>query len=255
MLLRGFAVLAAIAVPLVLTIDAVTRVLPDLPWLGPALAAAFALPIVFAARFARGQAAIGAGVAAMAAAASAEVPELLAITGDEQALVIHDLREGPLPATREGYVAVRGFLRSDWQVDEYRVAAGERPDQNQAAKAVLVPLLGTNAERIEVEADEMGRVLVARVTPTQVEAGPLVTLRGRLGPVAPDIVDSLFAIQIDAKGRASETMVRPEAVMLDTFDMPTRSQAITRAGLAIGASVLALLLLLLALPRVGKPVN
>src|SRR5690606_33997946 len=143
---RAFATLAAIVVPLLLTLDAIARLLPDVAWLGPAIAAACALPVVYAARLARGQALLGAALATMAAATSAELSEQLAITSDdEQELAVHDLRDGPLPAGRDGYVVVRGFLRGDWQVDEYRVAHGQRPDQNEQAEAVLVPLLGTNA--------------------------------------------------------------------------------------------------------------
>jgi hypothetical protein len=236
--------LAAIVVPLLLTVDAVAQLLPDRAWLGPAIAAACALPVVYMAKLARFQALLGAALAAMAAALSVELPSQLAITGDEQSLMVHDLREGPLPVERDGYVAVRGFLRSDWQVDEYRVAKGERPDQNEQAQAVLVPLLGTNAEVIENQ-----RVIVARVAPAQLGHRSLVTLRGRIGPVSPEIVESLFTVQIDGKGRASVSELRPEAVLLDTLEVPTRGQAITRAGLAIGAGLLAWVLLGLAVPR------
>ncbi len=208
--------------------------------------------MVFAARDAHGQALVGLGLAAMAASASPDLPEMLAITGDPESLPVHDLREGPLPASAEGYVGVRGFLRADWQVDEYRVAEGERPDQNERAEAVLVPLLGTSAEIIEVAGGQLERVIVARVSPDKLGVGSLVTLRGRLGPVRPEIVDSLFAVQVDQNGQASATAVRPEAVMLDTLDVPTRGQAITRLCLAIGASVLSLVLLLLSLPSAAK---
>lgn len=250
MIPRAFATLAAIVVPLLLTLDAIARLLPDVAWLGPAIAAACALPVVYAARLARGQALLGAALATMAAATSAELSEQLAITSDdEQELAVHDLRDGPLPAGRDGYVVVRGFLRGDWQVDEYRVAHGQRPDQNEQAEAVLVPLLGTNAEVIEVEDGALDRVIVARVAPAQLGNRSLVTLRGRIGPVSPEIVDSLFAVQIDGQGHASVATLRPEAVLLDTLDVPTRGQAITRAALAIGAGLLALALLWLSVPR------
>jgi hypothetical protein len=244
---RAFATLAAIAVPLLLLLDAVSELLP-LAWLGPAIAGALALPVVLAAKHARGQALIGAALAALSSAATPELPELLAITRAEQKLEIHDLRDGPLPIERDGYVAVRGFLRSDWQVDEYRVARGERPDQNEQAEAVLVPFLGTHAATIEVESGELDRVIVARVAPAQLGNHSLVTLRGRIGPVSAEIVDSLFAVQIDAKGQAHATTLQPEAVLLDTFDLPTRGQAITRLCLAIAAAVLGLALLWLAVP-------
>ena len=254
MLLRAFAVLAAIAIPLLLTIEVVAAPLRPFVWLGPALAAAAALPLVLAAKQQRGQAVIGAALAAMAAAASPELPELLRMTGDPEALPIVDLREGPATLEPGDFARVRGFLRPQWQVDEYQVAAGQRPDQNEQAKAVLVPLLGSNAEVIEIGADELGRVIVARVDPAQLGTPGLVTLRGRIGPVAPDIVDSLFAVQVAADGLATATELRPDAVLLDTLDLPTRAQALTRTGLAVGASLLALVLLLLALPRPGASV-
>ncbi|WP_146658078.1 hypothetical protein [Enhygromyxa salina] len=251
--MRSLAVLAAIAVPLLLTISAVANLHPAMFWIGPLAAIACALPIAVKATTARAQALVGAGLAAMAAASSPELPELLRITGDPDAMPVHDLREGPLPEQQDGYVAVRGYLRKEWVVDEYRVAEGARPDQNEAAKAALLPLLGTSALTIEAD-EQLGRVIVARVSPAQLPGASLVTLRGRLAPVGPEIVDSLFSVQLDEEGFASGVQLRPKAVMLDTFDMPTRGQALTRTGLAVGASLLSLVLLLLALPRASaKP--
>ncbi|PRQ08337.1 hypothetical protein [Enhygromyxa salina] len=252
MLLRSLAVLAAIAVPLLLTISAVSNLHPAMFWIGPLAAIACAVPIAVKATTARTQALVGAGLAAMAAASSPELPELLRITGNEDAMPIHDLREGPLPEQREGYVAVRGYLRKEWVVDEYRVADGERPDQNEAASAALLPLLGTSAVMIQAD-EQLGRVIVARVSPAQLPGATLVTLRGRLAPVGPEIVDSLFAVQLDDQGMASGVQLRPKAIMLDTFDMPTRGQALTRTGLAVGAALLSLVLLLLAIPRSRAP--
>lgn len=248
MLLRSLAVLAAIAVPLLLTISAVSNLHPLMYWIGPLAAIACALPIAVKTTTARAQALVGAGLAAMAAASSPELPELLRITGDLDAMPVHDLREGPVPETQAGYVAVQGYLRKEWVVDEYAVVEGERPDQNQAAKAVLLPLLGTNDAIIQTDA-QLGRLIVARVSPAQIEGVPFTTLRGRLVPVGSEIVDSLFVIQLDDQGFDSGVQLQPEAVMLDTFDMPTRGQALTRTGLAVGASLLSLLLLVLAVPR------
>ncbi|PRP92070.1 hypothetical protein ENSA5_51640 [Enhygromyxa salina] len=248
MFLRALAVLAAIAVPLLLTIDAISGLHPAMFWVGPLVAIACALPIVLAAESARGQALVGAGLAAMAAASSPELPELLAVTRDPDAMPVLDLREAPVPEGQDGYVAVRGYLRTEWVVDEYQVADGDRPDQNEEAKAVLLPLLGTNEEIIAAD-EHLGRVIVARVSPRVAYGSPLVTLRGRLVPVGPEIVDSLFIVQVNDQGLASGVELRPKAVMLDTLDMPTRGQALTRTGLAGGAALLSLILLLLALPR------
>jgi hypothetical protein len=245
--LRVLAVLAAIVIPLLLTIEAVSRLHPIMVWVGPLAAIACTLPILYAAVGARGQAVLGAALVAMAAAATPELPELLRITGAEDALAVHDLREAPLPSDADGFVAVRGYLREEWVVDEYHPGEGKRPDQNQAPTAVLLPFLGTTDT--ELHAETLGRVIVTRVSPEQLQGPAIVTLRGRLGPVGDEIVDSLFIVQLDERARASGISVRPEAVLLDTFDMPTRAEALTRTGLAAGAALLGLLMLMFALPR------
>jgi hypothetical protein len=273
--LRVLAVLAAIVIPLLLTIEAVSQLHPLMFWVGPIAAIACTLPIVHAAVGARGQALLGAALVAMAAAATPELPELLRITAADDVLPVHDLRDGPLPTDADGYVAVRGYLREEWVVDEYHPNAGERPDQNLEPTAVLLPLLGTT--EIELRGETLGRVIVARVTPEQLGRPAITTLRGRLSPVGDEIVDSLFIVQVDERARAANqpagreasphagrrpstggsggrednlgVVARPEAVMLDTFDMPTRAEALTRTGLAAGAALLGLLMLWFALPR------
>ena len=248
MLHRALAIAAAIVVPLVAMIPGISTLHPIMMWVGPIAAALLALPIVLRAGEARTQAVVGAALAAMAAGSSPAVPELMALTGDVDALEVHDLLAAPLPDTAEGYVAVRGYLRREWVVDEYRVADGQRPDQNEEADAVLLPLLGTDAEVIEADA-ALGRVIVARVRPAELRGPALVTLRGRLAPVSQEIVESLFVIQLDERGFASGVEPpRPRGIMLDTLDVPTRGQAITRAALAGGAALLGLIALLFAVP-------
>jgi hypothetical protein len=251
--LRVLAVLAAIVIPLLLTIQAISQLHPIMFWVGPLAAIACTLPIMYAAVHARGQAVLGAALVAMAAAATPELPELLRITTADDVLPVHDLRDGPLPSDAEGYVAVRGYLAEEWVVDEYHPAEGERPDQNLAPTAVLLPLLGTTA--LELHADALGRLIVARVSPTQLDGPPIVTLRGRLAPVGDEIIDSLFIVQLDEQARASGMPARPDAVLLDTFDMPTRAEALTRTGLAAGAALLGLLMLWFALPRASVKSN
>lgn len=247
MFLRVLAVLAAIVIPLLLTIEALSQLHPLMFWAGPLAAVACTLPIMYAAVGARGQAVLGAALVAMAAAATPKLPELLRITADDDVLPVHDLRDGPLPSSADGHVAVRGYLRAEWVVDEYHPGEGKRPDQNLAPTAVLLPLLGTTD--LELRGETLGRVIVARVSPELREGPPLVTLRGRLGPVGDEIVDSLFIVQLDERAHASGMLARPEAVLLDTFDMPTRAEALTRTGLAAGAALLGLLMLWFALPR------
>lgn len=247
MFLRVLAVLAAFVIPLLLTIEAVSQLHPIMFWAGPLAAIACTLPILYAAVGARGQAVLGAALVAMAAAGTPELPKLLRITAAEDVLPVHDLRDGPLPSDADGYVAVRGYLRDEFVVDEYHPREGERPDQNAPPTAVLMPLLGTSD--IELHAETLGRVIVARVSPELRDGPPIVTLRGRLAPVGDEIVDSLFIVQIDERARTSIMSARPEAVLLDTLDMPTRAEALTRTGLAAGAALLGLLMLWFSLPR------
>jgi hypothetical protein len=257
--LRVLAVLAAIVIPLLLTIEAVSQLHPVMFWVGPLAAIACTLPIVHAAVGARGQALLGSALLAMAASGTPALPELLRITAvfpalaalggadDDDVLPVHDLREGPLPIDADGYVAVRGYLREEWVVDEYHPVEGERPDQNLAPTAVLLPLLGTT--EVDLRAETLGRVIVARVSPELLDGPAIVTLRGRLGPVGDEIVDSLFIVQVDERARAAGLMARPEAVLLDTLDMPTRAEALTRTGVVAGAALLGFLMLWFALPR------
>src|SRR5262245_8379902 len=132
---RALALLAAIVIPLVLMLDAV--VLPS-PWVGATIACACALPIAF--RFAeqRSQALLGAALAGFAGLLAPDVPDLIRATRE---LPVHDLRDGPITAETGEWIVVRGYLRNEWMLDEYRVAEGERPDRNTPAPAIVVPLL------------------------------------------------------------------------------------------------------------------
>lgn len=246
-LLRALILAAALAIPLLMSVEAITGLIGEgAIWVGPVLVALCGVPVVYVAAH-RGQAVVGVSLAAMAAATSLEVPELLRETGDPEAMAVHDLRARPLPAAEAQVgrvVQLQGYLRDEWVVDEYRVADGERPDQNRRAEAVLLPLLGTQAETVSAE---QGLLVVARVRPELLEGPKLQTLRGRLGEVPPEIADSLFAVQ----GGDPAQLRRPPTVLLDTFELPTRAQALTRAALALGAALLGLILMLTALGKAG----
>jgi hypothetical protein len=236
---RALALLAALVIPLVLMLDAVA--LPS-PWIGAALACGCALPIAFRFVEHRSQALLGAALAGFAGLLAPEVPELIRATRDLESMPVHDLREGPIAAEPGEWVVVRGYLRNEWTLDEYRVAEGERPDQNVAAKAVIVPLLGTEGEQVDASA---GIVLVARVGPELAQTGGLQTLRGKLVEVAPEIVEALFVLQDGATDL-------DRARMLDTFDVPSKGQAWTKAGLMIAAMLLGLGLLVTS-PTTTRP--
>lgn len=238
MLWRALALLAAIVIPLVFMLDALARLIPS-PWVGAAIACACALPIAL--RFAehRSQALLGAALAGFAAMISPDVPGLFRGSAELESMPVHDLREGPIVAEPGEWIVVRGYLRNEWTLDEYRVAQGERPDQNEAAKAVLVPLLGTEGEQVDAS---VGVVLIARVSPELAEQGGLHTLRGKLVEVAPEIIENLFVMQGGSPGQG-------RARMLDALDRPSKSQAWTQAGLLIAAALLGAGLLVTSVTR------
>lgn len=242
---RALALLAALVLPLLLMLAPLARALPE-PWVGAALAFACALPIAWRFVEQRVQALLGAALAGLAALLAPQLPPVLRATASLDELPLHDLREAPLDAAAGEWVSVRGYLRNEWTLDEYRVAKGERPDQNSQAPAVIVPLLGTEAEQVDAST---GIVLVARVTPELAARGGLHTLRGHVVEVSPQIVETLFLLPegVDARGRAR---------MLDTFDLPTPSEAYTQLGLLVAALLLGSGLLVTAVPsgtRVGGP--
>ena len=234
--LRSLAVLAAVAIPMLLAIPAVSGLLGPNWWIGSLIAMVCGVPIVVFAEPSRSQAMVGVALAGMAAASTPDLPEFLSLTADLDAMAVHDLRDGPLSTEASGYVAIRGFMRPEMVVDEY--ASGGRPNQNERPEAMLLPMLGTLDAEIEVvDREALGRVVIVRISPDKLEQSEgLQTIRGTLLPISDDLVGSLFLEPVPA-------------VMLDTFDVPTRGQAITRAALAIGASILGLILLILSVPR------
>src|SRR5690606_17127521 len=122
-LLRALALLATLMIPLLLAVEAVAQSHAAMFWVGPLAAVGCTLPILLKTKD-RAQVLVAAALAAMAAASTPGLSELLRITGDESGLPVHDLREGPLPSDASGYVAVRGYLRDAYVVDEYHPAAG-----------------------------------------------------------------------------------------------------------------------------------
>lgn len=125
--------------------------------------------------------------------------------GDPAAWPMYDLTSAPLPDEAEGYVRLEGFLRPSMQLREFQVAKGERPDQNETAHAVLMPLVGTSEGVIKIE----GRAVIARV-PERTRRGPeRVQLSGALVPPPVGVSEVLIQLGEGSTGELS-------AVMLDT---------------------------------------
>ena len=68
-------------------------------------------------------------------AASASV----AVDPDSTSWPTYDLTNGPLPDDASGFVNVSGFLRPSLKIREFQVEGTQRPDQNEAAHAALMP--------------------------------------------------------------------------------------------------------------------
>lgn len=233
MALRVLAVLACVVLPAaaLLVRDGVP------PFILPALAAGLALPILFARRKSAFAVLIAAGLAALSASTTGEAGHLVGVTNDLDAWPRHDLTEGPLPDSADGFLVIRGHYRTEWTLDEYRTRGGERPDQNQDAAAVLVPLLGSVDNVVAPE----GRIVIARVLDAKNLPRGATEVRGQLQPLADGILSSLVTFD------AALSTDQVEGVLLDTTKVPTRQQAITQAAIAFIASLIALALLWLAI--------
>ena len=142
----------------------------------------------------------------------------------------YDLTKTPFPVGAPEYVEVSGHFRDEWVLDEYAVPQGEHPDQNQPARAVLVPMAGSTDEVLKLE----GAIVVARVSPGRADADGRQTVRGKVAPLDPQVIGALVRVG------AGVTEDDLEGVLVDTFDVPDRSAGWTRAGLALLCSLIAL---------------
>lgn len=187
---------------------------------------------------------LGGALAAVASWASPDAARGIGQLRSPDAIPTYDLLKAPLPVGAQGLVRVRGYLRDEMVLDEYRVAEGDRPDQNQAAPAKLIPLLSTPADEVvRLQPDQ--RVVVARVGgDTQIGPGPQ-TVEGVLRSLPSGTFEVLFATTDPAAGASG--------IMLDSHERPTPETVWTHVALVLGAAVLAVFLLIGAgsTPRSG----
>ena len=121
-----------------------------------------------------------------------------------------------------GYVGLVTGAEADgrldaWVLGEYRVGEGELPDQSKAADAVLIPMTGRAGAIVTG-----GAVVVARVRSEHPRGDGVVVLRGHTEPLAPELAATL----VDLGGQASAPV---RGVLLDTLQVPQRSEAVTAA--------------------------
>ncbi len=211
------------------------------PWAMPALAGGLGLGILVFRPRAWGLGLLGTAMAILAAQLGGPARNLLDVTADLDAdsWPTYDLTQEGFPPSSPDFVAVRGFFRPAWTLDEYGVPTGEHPDQAVPPRAVLVPMLGVGpGTRAETEAeagagapDETvaldGAVVIARVAPGRAEQGGIQMVRGKTEPVPPDVLGTL--VRLGPQLQPGDL----DAVLVDSLATPARRDALVGTGLTL----------------------
>ena len=119
-----------------------------------------------------------------------------------------DLSASPLPDDPPQFVAVHGYFRTEWVLDEYAVAPGERPDQSKAPPAALVPFAATEKDPVDLGS----AIVVARVRPGDLKPGEPTTIRGRTAALEPELLSTLLAVATEG-----EPPSNARAIVVDTL--------------------------------------
>ncbi len=209
-------------------------------WWLPALGAAPALLWLVATRRSIALWLVAASLAGLATQSAAQARVLWTVSSGE-GFVDVDLREGALPDPAPAYVRALGYTRSGWTLDEYAVAPGGLPQQDETPVAVLVPMLGDRGADDGADASEApeGRriqpgtaIVVARVSPNAVlRAGDIAQLSGKTSPLDPQLLRTLVQVEGDPAS------VR--GIVLDTLAVPSAQDAWLEVGLAALALLVA----------------
>jgi hypothetical protein len=168
---------------------------------------------------------VGGSLSVLAAQLGGQARNVLDVTAglEDGNWPVVDLTEGPFPSATSEFVAVRGYFRAQWTLDEYAVAEGVHPDQNVAPAAVVVPLTGTKEDKVTLD----GAVVVVRMPPARASAGGLQTVRGKLVPVEMALVATILQMDSDVD------VSKMHAVMVDMFAVPSRTEGVVRAALVV----------------------
>ena len=203
-MLRALAVASSLLLPLVALF--VGGSLPA--YALPAVAGLAVVPVVVARTDSWFTAVLG---GAMIAVATLVAPQAMSDlnSASQDSWPEYDLTQAGLPDEASGQVRVRGFLRTEWLLDEYAVQQGDRPNQNEDAAARLVPLIGTTGDELKLE----GRVVVARVPGSGTLKITKQEYTGTLRPLEPSLLESLFATAAVPKQQL-------RGVLLDTMEVP-----------------------------------
>ncbi len=206
------------------------------PWLLPGLAAGLLLLLTVARPRGWFSFVVAAGLALLATRAAPLAREaIVPAAEDTDAVPTIDLTRGEALPPEGDLVAIRGFLRDDYHLDEYQVRPGDRPDQKETAPRVLVPFLGSREQAITPDTP----ILVARIPGDMARPDQAVVLRGRLGPLEPSLFEALFATAEGLGGTDTDTL---ETHLLDTTAVPPTGRPWIQLLLCVGAAGIALAL-------------
>jgi hypothetical protein len=230
--MRVLAFVAAIALPIAAAFEAMLLgALP--PWASLAAAAVVTVPVILGNPTQWTTVTIGAALAVFATHNAQAGARMVPIADP----IVIDLVAGDSPAGFEAeVVTIAGHLRDEWVLDEYQVARGDRPDQNEAPPAVLVPLLPSPTEPMHI--DDSTIVVIARIPGKTARGDEKVSLTGRLEKLPPGLAENLFAATPGAASAADHT------VLLDTVAVATPARGLTLLAIAFVCALVGLWLML-----------
>jgi hypothetical protein len=182
---------------------------------------------------------LGSVLATSAGLLSLEAHRRVAETAALEAAPIVDLTTGAMPRPAPAAVTVRGYFRNGWQLDEYAVEDGARPDQSQAAKAVLVPFVGTTDDVIALD----GPVVLARVEPARAKMTGLQTIEGTTTPADAELLGVLVQVA------GVDDPAHVEGVIVDTLSRPPRKRPWVQLFLATLGAIAAVVVYSVAMHR------
>ncbi|TPV96920.1 MAG: hypothetical protein B7733_02305, partial [Myxococcales bacterium FL481] len=162
-------------------------------WLGPAVVfglAAIGCLVSPPLRRAPATFALGCLFAGLTAHLAARADALHQHQQSAHGVPVVDLTRGESLPENSRTARVRGYLRPSWSLDEYHVAADQRPDQNRPAPFRLIPLLDS-ADAPSTSATQLVVVRIAATDP--IPAGATV-FAGSLRPLPSALIDTLVSV-------------------------------------------------------------
>jgi len=169
-----------------------------------------------------------AGIAATAAAyAGWQATLTLTAARNAEALPVVDLATGAVPRPLPSYLAVEGFIQPSIHLAEYDVPPDAIPDQARPPEAVVAVVTAT-ADPVQPNPPV---IVLARLPPGALPADPTRrVVRGKVVLPPPSVLPLLA----DVSGEDP-----PDAIVVDTLDLPRRAAALGPFVLAVLATAAA----------------